>query len=93
MFDDSINYYNLYFEYLNMDNGIFKNYEYNILNDKNNLLLRLEKLEAKLKEMNTQMAIICSAVSYLGVAAPGVVSAFIKEGKFDQYQSIIREKK
>lgn len=38
---------------------------------------------AKLKEMNTQMAIICSAVSYLGVAAPGVVSAFIKEGKFD----------
>lgn len=38
---------------------------------------------AKLKEMNTQMAIICSAVSYLGVAAPGVVSAFIKNGKFD----------
>lgn len=54
MFDDSINYYNLYFEYLNMDNGIFKNYEYNILNDKNNLLLRLEKLEAKLKEMNEE---------------------------------------
>jgi len=38
---------------------------------------------AKLKELNPEMAIICSAVSYLGVAAPNVVSAFIKDNKFD----------
>ncbi len=38
---------------------------------------------AKLKELNPKMAIICSAVSYLGVAAPNVVSAFIKDNKFD----------
>ena len=29
------------------------------------------------------MAIICSAVSFLGVAAPNVVSAFIRDNKFD----------
>lgn len=38
---------------------------------------------ARLKELVPEMALICSAVSYLGVAAPGVVSAYIKEGKFD----------
>ncbi len=38
---------------------------------------------AKLKELNPEMAIICSAVSFLGVAAPNVVSAYINEGKFD----------
>lgn len=38
---------------------------------------------AKIKEAVPQMAIICSAVSFLGVAAPNVVSAFIKENKFD----------
>lgn len=38
---------------------------------------------ARLKKLNTEMAIICSAVSFLGVAAPNVVSAFIKEGGFD----------
>lgn len=38
---------------------------------------------AKLKEFNPQMAIICSAVSYLGVAAPNVVAAFIQNGSFD----------
>ncbi len=38
---------------------------------------------AKLKEMNPDMAMICSAVSYLGVAAPNVVSALIKDNKFD----------
>lgn len=38
---------------------------------------------AKLKELNPEMAIICSAVSYLGVAAPNVVSAFISKNKFD----------
>lgn len=38
---------------------------------------------ARLKKLVPEMAIICSAVSYLGVAAPNVVSAFIKEGSFD----------
>ena len=38
---------------------------------------------AKLMELNPQMAIICSAVSYLGVAAPNVVSAYIQNGGFD----------
>lgn len=44
---------------------------------------RVLKGTAKLKELNPDMAIICSAVSYLGVAAPNVVSAFIKDNKFD----------
>ena len=44
---------------------------------------RVLKGTAKLKESNPEMAIICSAVSYLGVAAPNVVAAFIKENKFD----------
>lgn len=38
---------------------------------------------AALKEQNPDMAVICSAVSFLGVAAPNVVSAFINENKFD----------
>ena len=38
---------------------------------------RVLKGTAKIKELNPEMAIICSAVSYLGVAAPNVVSAFI----------------
>ena len=40
---------------------------------------RVLKGTAKIKELNPDMAIICSAVSYLGVAAPNVVSAFIKD--------------
>jgi 2,4-dienoyl-CoA reductase-like NADH-dependent reductase (Old Yellow Enzyme family) len=38
---------------------------------------------AKLKELNPQIAMICSAVSYLGVAAPNVVAGYIKDNKFD----------
>lgn len=38
---------------------------------------------AKLKKAVPEMDIICSAVSYLGVTAPNVVSAFIKDGGFD----------
>lgn len=38
---------------------------------------------AKLKELNPQMAMICSAVSYLGVVAPNVVAGYIKDNKFD----------
>lgn len=37
----------------------------------------------KLKRLNPETAIICSAISYLGVAAPNVVSAFIENGGFD----------
>lgn len=38
---------------------------------------------AKLKEAVPGMAILCSAVSYLGVAAPHVVAGYVKDGKFD----------
>ena len=38
---------------------------------------------AKLKELNPDMALICSAVSFLGTAAPNVVSTYIKDNKFD----------
>ena len=38
MFDDTKTYYNLYFEYLDLNNGIFKNCEYNIINNKDELL-------------------------------------------------------
>ena len=38
---------------------------------------------AKLKKAVPEMALICSAVSYLGVAAPHVVSAYIQDGGFD----------
>ena len=38
---------------------------------------------ALLKKQNPEMAVICSAVTYLGVAAPHVVSAFIGDGGFD----------
>lgn len=38
---------------------------------------------AKLKAAHPEMALICSAVSYLGVAAPHVVAAFIENGGFD----------
>ena len=44
---------------------------------------RVLKGTAKLKELNPEMAIICSAISYLGVAAPNVVSALIKDNKLD----------
>ncbi len=38
---------------------------------------------AALKKQNPDMAMICSAISYLGVAAPHVVAAYIKDGGFD----------
>lgn len=38
---------------------------------------------AALKKEIPEMAIICSAISYLGVAAPHVVASFIKNGEFD----------
>lgn len=44
---------------------------------------RVLKGTARLKELNPKMAVLCSAISYLGVAAPNVVSALIKENKLD----------
>ena len=44
---------------------------------------RMLNSTAKLKELNPQIAMICSAVSYLGVAAPNVVAGYIKDNKFD----------
>ena len=38
---------------------------------------------AALKKSNPDMALICSAISYLGVAAPNVVAAYIRNGGFD----------
>lgn len=38
---------------------------------------------AKLKASSPEMALICSGVSYLGVAAPNVVASYIKDGGFD----------
>ena len=37
----------------------------------------------ELKRSLPEMKIICSAVSYLGIVAPNVVSAYIKDGGFD----------
>ena len=44
---------------------------------------RVLKGTAKLKSMVPDMKLICSAVSYLGVAAPNVTGAFIEQGGFD----------
>lgn len=38
---------------------------------------------AALKAANPDMKIICSALSFLGVASPNVAAAYIAEGKFD----------
>lgn len=38
---------------------------------------------ALIKKAAPSAALICSAVSYLGAAAPGVVSAYIRDGGFD----------
>ena len=38
---------------------------------------------AALKKRHPSMAMICSAVSYLGVAAPHVTAAYIRDGGFD----------
>ena len=46
-------------------------------------MARLLKGIAQLKEAVPELKIICSAVSYLGVAAPQVLSAFIRDGGFD----------
>ncbi len=44
---------------------------------------RVLKGTAELKNMTGGVKLICSALSYLGVAAPNVAAAFIKSGGFD----------
>lgn len=44
---------------------------------------RMLKGTAKLKQAMPDMKLICSALSFLGVAAPNVAAAFINEGGFD----------
>lgn len=44
---------------------------------------RVLKGTAQLKSMVPEMKLICSAVSYLGVAAPNVTAAFIENNGFD----------
>lgn len=44
---------------------------------------RMLKGTAQLKQAVPEMKLICSAVSYLGVAAPHVTGAFIRDGGFD----------
>ena len=38
---------------------------------------------AQIKEQVPGMAIICSALSYLGVTSPNVIASYIQDGKFD----------
>lgn len=55
LFEDCNTYYNLYFEYLNLNNGLFSNYEYNIINKKDELLNKLTNtLPAKLNELTDE---------------------------------------
>ena len=55
LFEDCNTYYNLYFEYLNLNNGLFSNYEYNIINNKDELLNKLTNtLPAKLNELTDE---------------------------------------
>lgn len=54
MFDDSIKYYNLYFEYLDLNNGTFKKYEYNLLNNRDNLVAKIQKIQKKLDELTEE---------------------------------------
>ena len=44
---------------------------------------RILKGTAELKDAAPEMALICSALTYLGVAAPHVAAGYISGGKFD----------
>lgn len=46
-------------------------------------VLRMLDGTAQLKQAVPEMKLICSALSYLGIAAPNVAAAYIEEGKFD----------
>ncbi len=55
LFEDCSKYYDLYFEYLNLDYGLFSNYEYNILNNKDELLNKLTNtIPNKLEELTSE---------------------------------------
>lgn len=73
LFEDCNTYYNLYFEYLNLNNGLFSNYEYNIINNKDELLNKLTNtLPAKLNELTDE---------YEKIAGPHPISAIPEEYK------------
>ena len=52
--NDALTYYNLYFEYLDLANGMFKNYEYNLINNKDNLINRIQNVSSKLSELQKE---------------------------------------
>ena len=54
MFNDAKDYYKYYFEYLDLGNGLFKNYESNILNDKDGLTSKLEQIQEKLDDLKKE---------------------------------------
>ncbi len=52
--DDSLKYYDDYFDFLDYSNGLFSNYEYNIINDNTNLLARIEGVTTRLNEVKEE---------------------------------------
>ncbi len=54
MFDDTLDFYNLYFEYLDLDNGLMKNYEYNVLNNSEELLNKINNIKDKLEKITDE---------------------------------------
>ena len=51
MFKDSLSFYNLFIEFLEINDGMFKNYEYNALNDKTTLQSKLAASKNKSSEL------------------------------------------
>lgn len=54
MFNDTVNFYNLYFEYIGLSDGMFKNYENRILYDKDNLMNQISSTMSKLEELSKE---------------------------------------
>lgn len=52
MFDDTKEFYKTYFEYLDLANGLFKNYEYNVINNQQGLLNKVTEVDTKLKDLS-----------------------------------------
>lgn len=51
MFKDSLSFYNLFIEFLEINDGMFKNYEYNALNDETTLQSKLAASKNKSSEL------------------------------------------
>lgn len=54
IFDDAKDFYNAYFEYLDLANGLFRNYESNIIDDRLGLLDRVTEVQNKLTEVSDE---------------------------------------